>query len=106
MLLPIWPGQEKGPLLDWNTRTRSISFECIASPERLKELGDLIVKGTGQYGSQSFDQAIYWAYKAGQIRLEDALLYAHNPDDLQMRLSGIASDEWVQPDLASIEAGG
>lgn len=87
-------------------RNVGAASECIASPERLKELGDLIVKGTGQYGSQSFDQAIYWAYKAGQIRLEDALLYAHNPDDLQMRLSGIASDEWVQPDLASIEAGG
>lgn len=87
-------------------RNVGAASECIADPLRLKELGDLIVKGTGQYGSQSFDQAIYWAYTAGQVTLEDALRYAHNPDDLQLRLSGIASDDWVQPDLASIEAGG
>ncbi len=79
--------------------------ECIADPLRQSEIGDLIVKGSGQYGSQSFDQAIYWAHTQGLVSLEHALRYAHNPDDLQLRLSGIASEEWVQPDLATIESG-
>lgn len=72
--------------------------ECISDAMRVKEIPDLLTKGTAQYGTQSFDQSLYWSYNKGQIEHDDLLRYASNPDDLQLRLSGIASDEWLEPE--------
>ncbi len=77
--------------------TGSIS-ECIVDPARTKEIGDFITAGTAQYSTQSFDQSLYWHHKKGLVSLEDALRYANNPDDLQLRLSGISSEDWVEPE--------
>ncbi len=77
--------------------TGSIS-ECIVDAARTKEIGDFITAGTAQYGTQSFDQSLYWHHKKGLVTLEDALRYANNPDDLQLRLSGISSEDWVEPE--------
>lgn len=73
--------------------------ECISDPSRVKEIPDLLASGTAQYGTQTFDQSLYWAYKRGLVELNDILAASSNPDDLQLRLSGIASDEWIEPDL-------
>lgn len=72
--------------------------ECISDPVRIKEIPDLIRKGAAQYKTQSFDQSLYWAYQKGQIELDDMLRYASNPDDLQLRINGIASEDWPEPD--------
>ncbi|MED5370026.1 MAG: PilT/PilU family type 4a pilus ATPase [Myxococcota bacterium] len=79
--------------------------ECIGDAARVRELPDLIVKGSAQYATQSFDQSIFWAYQRGQIELDQALRYAHNPDELQLRLQGMASTEWIEPDLATSDSG-
>jgi twitching motility protein PilT len=71
--------------------------ECIEDPMRVKEIPDLLTKGTPQYGTQSFDQSLFWAYQDGELELDELLRYASNPDDLQLRLSGIASDDWIRP---------
>ena len=71
--------------------------ECIADSNRLKEIPDLIRKGLGQYGTQTFDQSLFWSYKKGLIEMADLLRYASNADDLQLRLAGIASEEWPDP---------
>jgi len=77
-----------------NTGTIS---ECIVDPDRTKEIGDFITAGTAQYGTQSFDQSLYWNHKKGTITLEDALRFANNPDDLELRMSGIAGEDWIEP---------
>ena len=71
--------------------------ECIEDPSRTKEIIDQLARGTAQYGTQTFDQSLYWHYQNGRITLDDALRFSGNPDDLQLRLSGIASDEWIEP---------
>ncbi|HJN76641.1 MAG TPA: type IV pilus twitching motility protein PilT [Myxococcota bacterium] len=71
--------------------------ECIVDATRVREIPDLLAKGTSQYGSQSFDQSLFWHYQDGLIDMEDLMRFASNADDLQLRLSGIASDEWIRP---------
>ncbi len=71
--------------------------ECITDPSRVKEITDLLSKGTAQYGTQTFDQCLYWHYNDGNITKDDALGYASNPEDLTLRMSGIASEEWNKP---------
>jgi len=73
--------------------------ECIVDATRVKEIPDLLAKGTGQYGSQTFDQSLFWHYQDGLIEMDELMRFASNPDDLQLRLSGIASDEWLKPDF-------
>ena len=76
--------------------TGSVS-ECILDSSRVKEIQDFISQGTAQYSTQTFDQSLYWHYKAKRVSLDDALKNSNNPDDLQLRLSGISSEEWVEP---------
>ncbi len=46
---------------------------------------------TGEIGSRASIEIL--------IEMDDLLRYASNPDDLQLRMSGIASDEWTRPDF-------
>ncbi len=71
--------------------------ECITDPARNREITDLLSKGTAQYGTQTFDQCLYWHYMDGNITKDNALGYASNPEDLTLRMSGIASEEWNKP---------
>jgi twitching motility protein PilT len=85
------------PAVEVMLNTGSIS-ECIVDGMRTKEIGDFIATGTAQYGTQTFDQSLYWHYKKGLISLEDALRFSNNADDLQLRLSGISGEDWVEPE--------
>jgi twitching motility protein PilT len=71
--------------------------ECIVDPTRIREITDLLSKGTAQYGTQTFDQSLYWHFQEGTITKDDALGYASNPEDLTLRMSGIASEDWNKP---------
>lgn len=73
--------------------------ECIVDATRVKEIPDLLAKGTAQYGSQTFDQSLFWHYQDGVIEMDELMRFASNADDLQLRLSGIASDEWMRPNF-------
>lgn len=75
-----------------NTGTIS---ECIIDSARVKEIPDHIAKGTGQYGTQTYDQSIYRLLAAGHIELDQAMRFASNPDELQLRLSGIGGEDWA-----------
>jgi len=76
---------------------RGAVSECISDPARIKEITDLLSKGTSHYGTQTFDQSLYWHHMDGIITKDDALGYATNPEDLTLRMSGIASEEWNKP---------
>ncbi|MCB9743425.1 MAG: type IV pilus twitching motility protein PilT [Alphaproteobacteria bacterium] len=77
---------------------RGAITECIADGDRVKEIPDLITKGAGQYQMQSFDQSLFWSFQRDQITEEALMTYASNPDDLQLRMNGIASEDWPDPE--------
>jgi len=76
---------------------RGAVSECIESADRIKEIPDFLTRGTAQYGTQSFDQSLYWHCKDGLISEENALLFADQPEDLKLRFAGIAGDDWNPP---------
>ena len=71
--------------------------ECITSQERTKEIPDFLVNGTSQYGTQTFDQSLFWLAEDGLITKEEALRNATNTEDLSLRFSGISSTDWNRP---------
>jgi twitching motility protein PilT len=76
---------------------RGAVSECIEHSSRTKEIPDFLMGGTAQYGTQSFDQALFWLQQRGEISKENALRYATQPEDLEMRFAGIAGDDWQDP---------
>lgn len=67
-------------------------YECIVDARRTKEIPDLIAEGQEQYGSQTFDQALYGFIEDKLISVQDALRYANSPDNLSLKLSGIGAN--------------
>lgn len=51
----------------------------------VNDLKDLMKKST-EIGMQTFDQALYDLYDAGEITYEDALSHADSPNDLRLRI--------------------
>ena len=68
----------------------ALARELILDPLKLKDLGDLIRKGTMAEGMMSFDTAIYHLVKQGHVDEETALQYATSATDLKLRLEGFA----------------
>ncbi len=68
----------------------SLVKELILDPTRFKELPGIIEKGFTTYGMQTFDQSIYQMYKDGHITQKEALDNATSPDDLVLRMKGVA----------------
>lgn len=68
-------------------------YECIIDPKRTREVRDHIRKGRAQYGMQTFDQHLYELIQSGRIKADDAMRYANNPDELALKLSGLAEDD-------------
>ncbi|MEE8106577.1 MAG: PilT/PilU family type 4a pilus ATPase [Planctomycetota bacterium] len=56
---------------------------------KTRELHKAIYEGADYYGTQTFQQSISHAFKAGLITLEDALAGSDNPDELKLELRGI-----------------
>jgi twitching motility protein PilT len=68
--------------------------ECIIDPSRTREIPDHITKGSKIYGCQSFDQAVYRLLKSNMISQVAAMAAVNNPDELALRLRGIATEDW------------
>lgn len=69
-----------------NTGTIS---ECIADPNRLKDIPEHVARGSEVVGSQTFDQAVYGLLQSKRINREQALRSVNNPDELELKLQGI-----------------
>lgn len=53
-----------------------------------------LMKKSGEQGMQTFDQALYKLYAAGEIRYEDALAHADSANDLRLMIKlGVDADE-------------
>lgn len=92
-LIPRKDGTGVVPAVEILINTGAIT-ECIKDPERFFEITDYMERGKKQYGMQTFDQAVIDLYNKGLISYEDALLYATNPSDVELKIKGIgAMDE-------------
>lgn len=88
-LLPRKNGQ--GRIVACEVMTVSaLAREFILDPLKIKELGDLIRKGTLAEGMLSFDTSLFNLVKQGLIDEETALFYASSPTDLKLKLEGYA----------------
>ena len=88
-LLPRKGGQ--GRIVACEVLTISaLAREYILDPLKIKELGDLIRKGTIAEGMISFDGSLLTLVRDGLIDEETALYYATSPTDLKLKLDGFA----------------
>jgi twitching motility protein PilT len=67
-----------------------LAREYILDPLKIKDLADLIKKGTVAEGMMSFDASLFDLVRQGEIDEETALQYASSPTDLRLRLEGFA----------------
>ncbi len=68
-------------------------YDALMDADKLDEVPELMEKGRKQYGTQTFDQAIYDLYTQGLIDYENALKYATNPADLDLKIKGISTGD-------------
>ncbi|WP_457622351.1 type IV pilus twitching motility protein PilT [Persephonella sp.] len=92
-LIPRKDGKGIVPAVEVLINTGAI-YDAIIDPDKFEEITDLMEKGRTQYGMQTFDQAILDLYNKGWITYEDALAYASNPSDLELKIKGISSGEY------------
>lgn len=86
-LLPRKGGQGRVVACEVMTVSQ-LAREFILDPLKVKELGDLIKKGTAAEGMLSFDGCLYDLFKKGLIDEDTALQYATSPTDLKLKLEG------------------
>lgn len=86
-LLPRKDGHGRAPAVEVMIGTEAIR-DYITDPAKIKEVRDLIKDG-GQYGMQTFDQAVIHLYRQGLITYEIGLQYASTPDEFRLRIEGI-----------------
>lgn len=86
-LLPRKSG--KGRIVACEVLTVSaLAREMILDPLKVKELADLIKKGTLAEGMMSFDSCLHDLVKKGEIEADIALQYASSTTDLKLKLEG------------------
>lgn len=88
-LLPGKDGQSRVAVVEVMVCTELIR-DCIWDSERTHEIREYMARGETTHGSQTFDQALVRAFRAGQISEGHALEYATNPSDVKLLLSGIS----------------
>jgi len=62
---------------------------CIEDKDRTKTLRDVMVAGTSQYGTQTFDQSLYYLLKQGIITETEAMKRATNIGEFKLRIEGV-----------------
>ncbi len=91
-LIPRKDGQGVIPAIEILINVGAI-YDALMDSDKLDEVPELMEKGRKQYGTQTFDQAIYDLYTQGLIDYENALKYATNPTDLDLKIKGISTDD-------------
>lgn len=69
--------------------------DCIVNPEKTRLIREILASGTSQYGMQTFDQSLYDLYSQGLVTMEEAMVWASNPQELQLRVAGVRSTSEV-----------
>jgi twitching motility protein PilT len=106
-LIPRRDGAGRIPAVEVMITTPTVR-EYILDPEKVPLLHQLIAEGVTQYGMQTFDQSVLALLREGLITEEEALRNCNNPNELALKLKGIAatSDRTWQPIEAAEASGG
>lgn len=106
-LVPTKDGDARVPACEILINTAAV-HDNIRDAEKALGIPDLIKDGTVQYGMQSFDQSLMQWYSDGVITKEAALFYSSNPNEFELRLSGIegTSDRTFAGRMGGADAGG
>ncbi len=88
-LLKSKDGRGRVPAVEVMLNTQMVK-ELIYDMSRLKELHGVIERSHTNYGMQTFDQSIYQLFRDGHITQKEALDNATSPDDLILRMKGVA----------------
>jgi twitching motility protein PilT len=91
-LIPRKDGKGVVPAVEVLINTGAIR-ECIIDPDKHHLMNDYMEKGKKVYGTQTFDQSVVDLYHQGLISYEDAIMYASNPSDVELKLKGITADD-------------
>ncbi|MCP4640677.1 MAG: Flp pilus assembly complex ATPase component, partial [bacterium] len=87
-LLPVKEGNGRCVAAEILVGTRTVR-DFIEQGKGFKDIVKLISEGADQYGMQTFDQALFALYEAGQITAETALVNATSARDLKLRIQGM-----------------
>lgn len=87
-LLPKADGTGRVPAAEVMINTPTIK-EYLVDVDKSSMIESAIADGHMQYRSQTFDQSLYKLLQNGLITRDEALRNATNPDDFELRLSGI-----------------
>lgn len=70
--------------------------EAIEEADRNASLRVIMEESRDSFGMQTFDQSLFDLVQKGHIEFAEALRMSTNPDDFQLRFSGVAagSDQW------------
>lgn len=106
-LVPTKDGDARVPACEILINTAAV-HDNIRDAEKALGIPDLIKDGMVQYGMQSFDQSLMQWYSDGVITKEAALFYSSNPNEFELRLSGIegTSDRTFADRMGGADAGG
>jgi twitching motility protein PilT len=97
-LVPRRDGGGRVPAVEIMVNTPTIR-EFILNAEKLPLIQSAVAEGVTQYGMQTFDQSVLHLLRKGLITEEEALKNCNNPNELGLKLKGIAStsDRMWQP---------
>lgn len=80
--------------------------EMIEDPEKTKDLHSVIEESKETLGMQSFDQSLLDLLMNDWIDYDEALRLSSNPEDFQLRVSGVASGDQQWQDLSRLQSRG
>jgi twitching motility protein PilT len=89
-LLPRSDGKGRAVAAEVMIATGTIR-DCIADPERIDEIRDLIAEGGPTYGMQSFDQSLMQLVRAGEVDFAVAKAAATNPGDFELQMNTLSA---------------
>jgi twitching motility protein PilT len=96
-LIPQADGKGRAPACEVLITTPFIR-DCIVDKERTHLIPGAIAQGTSQYGMQTFDQSIFSLFERGLVSYEEALRWASNVDEFNLKVQGIATTSDVARD--------
>jgi twitching motility protein PilT len=89
-LIPKADGKGRAPACEVLISTPFIR-DCIVDKDKTHLIPGAIAAGTSQYGMQTFDQSIFSLFERGLVSYEEALRWASNVDEFNLRVQGIAT---------------
>ena len=96
-LMPKKDGKGRVPAVEVMISTAFIR-DCIVDKEKTHGIPGAIAAGTSQYGIQSFDQSILHLFEQELVSYEEALRWATNVDEFEMKVQGISTTADISKD--------